>query len=95
MYETIKKKDDTPTEEGYEIFSSALSKYNTSSGMGRHFEARYGIERIEPYFDPALINYTLRLPLYMTYRNGQSKFFAREAMRGLLPESIRTQPREG
>ena len=95
MYETLKTQDDTPTEKGYEIFSSALSKYNTGSGMGRHFESRFGIERIEPYFDPALINYTLRLPLYMAYRSGQNKFFAREAMRGLLPETVRTQSRVG
>ena len=82
-------------EEGYEVFASALSKSNTSSGITRYITEQYGIERIEPYRDVALLNYTLKLPAYMAYRDGQLKYFAREAMRGLLPESIRTQARVG
>ncbi len=31
----------------------------------------------------------------MTYREGKTKFFAREAMKGLLPEEILQQPRVG
>lgn len=80
---------------GYERFASALFNSTTGSGVGRYLNARYGVERIEPYFNSNLINYTLRLPAYMVYQKGQTKYFAREAMRGVLPEYVRTQPRVG
>ncbi len=89
------EKKRTDGAQAYGQFSSALTKSNTNSGIVRYFTGRYGIERIEPYFDPELLNYTLRLPSYMVYREGQTKYFVREAMRGLLPESIRTQSRVG
>lgn len=82
-------------EAGYGSFTNALTKHSTSSGMGRYSIGKFGIERIEPYTDVDLLNYTLRLPAYMSYRNGQMKYIAREAMRGLLPEYIRTQARVG
>ncbi len=95
LFEIYREKPIISLQNDYEIFSSALAKHTTSSGIGRYFHERYGLERIEPYFDPELLNYTRRLPLYMVYHNGQTKYFAREAMRGLLPESIRMQPRVG
>ena len=79
----------------YKRFSSALSKVNTSSGMGRYLTKPYHLERIEPYADADLLNYMLHLPAYMVYRDGKSKYIAREAMKGLLPDSIRLQPRVG
>jgi asparagine synthase (glutamine-hydrolysing) len=72
-------------------FSQLLSKMATGSGVGRYITGRYGLDRVEPYIDLELLNYTLHLPAYMAYRGGQKKYIAREAMRGLLPESIRTQ----
>lgn len=64
-------------------------------GMDRYLSGRYGIQRLEPHRDRELVNFCFRLPAYMSYRNGQTKYFAREGMRGLLPESIRRQPRAG
>jgi len=92
---TAIKKRDRENEEGYEIFVSALSKFNTDAGIVRYATERFGIARIEPYRDASLLNYTLRLPAHMAFREGQMKYVAREAMRGLLPEAIRTQPRAG
>ncbi len=83
-------------EEEYGDFLMALSQYMAVyPGMERYLSGEYGIERIEPFRDPELLGYTLGIPSYMTYREGQMKYFAREAMRGLLPESIRTQRRAG
>ncbi len=55
----------------------------------------YGIEKIEVHRDLKLVEFAANLPSYMSYRNEQTKYFAQEAMRGLLPESIRTQPKVG
>lgn len=79
----------------HSAFATVLEKRNTSSGRGRYYSGKYGIEILEPFHDPELFNYTLRLPSYLSYKNGQSKYFAREAMRELLPESIRTQAKVG
>ena len=83
-------------ENEFKSFKTALSADQTSYlGMDRYLSGKYGIKRIDPYVNVDLLNYTLGIPTYMTYRNGQSKYFAREAMRGLLPEYIRLQPRVG
>lgn len=73
------------------LYSNALSKMVINSGVGRYITGQFGIERVEPYMDLTLLNYTLNLPAYMAYRKGQKKYIAREAMRGILPDSIRTQ----
>jgi len=83
-------------ERGFEDFALALSPYQAGVlGMDRYLSSQYGIKRIDPYINTELINFTRGVPTYMTYRKGQTKYFAREAMRGLLPESIRLQPRVG
>ncbi len=83
-------------EKGFENFSTALSSFQTGYlGIERHLSGSYGIKRIESHRNMELLNYSLNIPTYMTYRDGQMKYFAREAMRGLLPESIRMQPRVG
>lgn len=87
------KLDDIDKE--YLSFANVLEKRNTCSGRGRYFSGKYGIEILEPFHDPELFNSILNLPTYLSYKNGQTKFFAREAMHGLLPEFIRTQPRVG
>ncbi len=68
---------------------------STYLGYDRYISEPFGFRRIEPHRNKELIFYSLGFPSYMTYRYGQKKYFAREAMRGLLPESIRTQPRAG
>lgn len=83
-------------EKGFEHYTTALSSIQTGYlGMDRYLGGKHGIKRIDPYRNLEIVNYMLGFPTYMNYRNGQAKYFAREAMRGLLPESIRTQPRVG
>lgn len=59
------------------------------------FANRCGIERREPYHDPDLIDFMLSVPVDQCYRNGHTKWLARQAMEGLLPEAIRWRPRGG
>lgn len=59
------------------------------------FANRCGIERREPYHDPDLIDFMLSVPVNQCYRNGHTKWLARQAMEGLLPEAIRWRPRGG
>ncbi len=83
-------------ESGFEQFAWPLSPYLSGYlGMDRYLSGQYGIKRIEPFINTELLNYTLRMPTYMVYRKGMTKYFAREAMKGLLPDSIRLQPRTG
>ncbi|RLA76857.1 MAG: hypothetical protein DRG78_18330, partial [Epsilonproteobacteria bacterium] len=92
----FQKKEHCISESGFESFALPLSPYQTGHlRVERYLSRGRGITLIDPYIDIKLLNYTLGIPTYMTHRNGQTKYFAREAMRGLLPESIRLQPRVG
>ncbi len=93
----ILSKNNTMTQENkYGSFKFALMPYFLSSmGWERYLSGIHDIKRIDPYQNFKLFNYTSSIPSYMTYRKGQTKYFAREAMRGLLPESIRLQGRAG
>ena len=83
-------------EKGFEHYATALASIQTGYlGMDRYLGGKHGIKRIDPYRNPDVVNYMLGFPTYMNCRDGQMKYFAREAMRGLLPEPIRTQPRVG
>lgn len=56
---------------------------------------RYGVDWRDPCCDERLAALMLELPIDMHFRKGQTKWVAREAMRGLLPESHRLAPRRG
>ncbi len=74
-------------------FASILAPcYTDSLGLYRSLPGCYGIERIEPHRDIDLLSFAASIPSYMGFRDGQNKYFARESMKGMLPESIRTQP---
>lgn len=57
------------------------------------FASRYNVEMRHPYRDRRLIEYVLKLPAYQLYQHGLYKHILRTAMRGLLPEIIRTRRR--
>lgn len=78
-----------------DLLKRILDKTERDYGIQRRLTAPYGIERIEPYRDTQLLSFALALPSYCSFARGQSKFFAREAMRDRLPEFIRMQPRRG
>ncbi|MGH8598434.1 MAG: asparagine synthase-related protein, partial [Gammaproteobacteria bacterium] len=53
--------------------------------------ARYGIEYRQPFYYRPLIEYSFAIPEDQRYRRDKTKFILREAMRGTLPESVRTR----
>lgn len=54
------------------------------------FSARFGIEVRYPFLDRRVAEFVIGLPAEQRWR-GQSKFILREAMHGILPESVRTR----
>lgn len=52
----------------------------------------HGIEIRAPFLDWRLVCYVFSLPSTTKIRNGFTKWALRDAMRGVLPESIRTRP---
>jgi len=56
---------------------------------------RFGIEQRDLYRDEELIDFMLSIPLTQLIRLGQSKYIARNAAKGLIPENIRLQSRVG
>jgi asparagine synthase (glutamine-hydrolysing) len=71
--------------------------YRTAfSGFGAHFsevEERsaswFGLEQRHPLHDRRIIEFALALPEEQRWRRDQTKFVLRQAMQGLLPETIR------
>ena len=57
--------------------------------------SRFGIEQRDLYRDEELIDFMLSIPLTQLIRLGQSKYIARNAAKGLIPENIRLQSRVG
>jgi asparagine synthase (glutamine-hydrolysing) len=51
-----------------------------------------GFELRHPFHDRRLAEFALALPEEQRWRPGMTKFVVREAMRGMLPESIRARP---
>lgn len=58
--------------------------------IDRHI-SRFGLEYRHPLMDRRVIEYCLALPPEQRRRPGQTKFLLRQAMRGLLPERVRTR----
>ena len=54
------------------------------------FSSRFGIEVRYPFLDRRVAEFVITLPPEQRWR-GQSKFILREAMTGILPESVRTR----
>ena len=57
--------------------------------------AAFSLECRVPLLDSALVDLATSLPASYKYQQGTTKYIFREAMKGLLPESIRTRPKQG
>ena len=65
-------------------------------GLSSHFneganrsESWFGLERRHPFLDQRVVEFALALPEEQRWRQDQYKFVLRQAMQGLLPETIR------
>lgn len=54
----------------------------------------HGVEIRMPFMDWRLVTFAMALPDEMKVSRGLTKYVAREAMRGIMPESIRSSPRK-
>ena len=61
----------------------ALLRYEDKNSSAHSIEARV------PFLDHQLIEYTMSLPLDQKLHSGWTKYILRQAMKGILPESIR------
>lgn len=52
----------------------------------------FSIEMRHPFFDKRLVEFCLSLPVRQKIRDGWTRVVQREAMRGVLPEALRTRP---
>lgn len=72
------------------ITKSTDDAYRHYLAWGRHAEeVASGIERVDPYLDRTLIREVEQLPPEWLLHGGRRRGLFREAMRGLLPESLR------
>ena len=51
-----------------------------------------GLEDRHPFLDVRLVEFVAALPDDQRWKNGRTKHVLRQAMKGLLPESVRTRP---
>lgn len=56
--------------------------------IGDRFDARQTTEGRHPFLDRRLIEFALALPEEQRWRDNQTKYVLRQAMRGLLPDSV-------
>ena len=74
------------------VYGSALSAWNVHAGeITERGAAVFGIEERHPYTDRRLVEFCLALPEEQRWRGTTLKFVLREAMRGLVPESVRVK----
>jgi len=59
------------------------------------FSQRFGVERRDPFQNEALVRLMLEMPVSVSFRDGTDKWVMREAMRGRIPEDLRTKGRTG
>lgn len=55
----------------------------------------HGVEVRVPFLDPEIVEYCAAMPPRLKMRGMTEKYALREAMRGTLPEAIRTRPKRG
>ena len=63
----------------------ALLRYEDRNSMAHSIEARV------PFLDPRIVEFVFSLPEDWKIRGTKTKYILREAMRGILPDSIRTR----
>lgn len=64
---------------------------NLDSNLFHCIKRAYNIEFCHPFFDLDLVEFVLSLPSSMNFKEANIKWILREAMRGILPEIVRTR----
>jgi asparagine synthase (glutamine-hydrolysing) len=94
LVEVLRKVSPRPSHPRSSQYASLLGDDMVSRTIGHGvFQHRLGVVRVDPYHDWDLIDFMLSVPTYQCFRQGQTKYLARLAMRGRMPESLRLRPR--
>lgn len=79
-----------PTIAQQEAYGQMVSGWGTLDyELCNRFEAHQGMEGRYPFCDRRLIEFAFAIPEEQRWRDGQTKFVLRQAMKSLLPDSIR------
>jgi asparagine synthetase B (glutamine-hydrolysing) len=70
-----------------------LLKLDPTGGVSReiYYASHHNLELRNPYRDRRLVEYVIKLPGYQLYYNGLYKHILRTAMRGILPDMVRSR----
>jgi len=81
-----------PTRSQQVIYNGLFYGWNTMAlEMREQFEARFSIESRSPLLDRRLVEFLIAVPEDQRWRGANPKFILRQAMRGILPEVVRTR----
>lgn len=85
-----------PTQVQQGMYGTLVSGYRTITyELANRFEAHHGMEGRSPFCDRRLIEFAFALPEEQRWCDDQTKYVLRQAMRGLLPDSIRLRRTKG
>lgn len=73
--------------------SLMTSAFSQGFAASRFLYNRHGMELAMPYYDLRLVEFVLGVPAYVLGGPGRDRFLHREAMKGLLPETVRQRQR--
>jgi len=78
-------------------YALQLIGQSMAQGMAHEnaFSRRYGLDRRDPFHNEELVRLMLEMPVAMSHRGSVEKWVMRQAMRGKLPEPLRTKKRTG
>lgn len=98
--EQLAEVHDWPPEASEHPFPSyAMALLGTTMSFGpaqeNEFASRFNVDRREPFQNAQLVRLMLEAPVALCHAAGVSKRVMREAMRGRIPENLRTKPRTG
>ncbi|WP_394823132.1 asparagine synthase-related protein [Pendulispora albinea] len=87
----VRRLPGTTCDERFASFASDGVRSNHATARAQ-LEAATGIKRIDPYLDPELVAFVMRLPLEHLFFGGRMRGLFRHAIRGLVPDRIRLRP---
>ncbi len=82
----------TPPAQWFRLSMLSDGAWPSLMSDGRGFYNRYGLESESPYFDRRLVELAMALPADQLGRPWRGRWIQRNAMHGLLPESICERP---
>ncbi len=85
-----------PTQVQQGMYGTLVSAYRTiTHELDNQFEAHHGMEGRSPFCDRRIIEFSFAIPEEQRWRNDQTKYVLRQAMRGMIPDSIRLRRTKG